>query len=1724
MMNSLVRSSRTGPDQTINVVGVATWTANIHFTAPESRDQYRFTIKTASKENTFAIIILLKETAQESSPPNGFILIDAEVTFDKINLKLAQESSNVAFCSTTANGILILKDVNVEVIKPPENYQIYEFQAFIFVPGGEVIIEKLSFGENTHFGSISPIWLKGGLLADESSEVTMRVVYEGDRGWIGVEGNTSTSTYPDLNLKNWIFGGSPTAKPSHGLWLKNVGEVELTSCSFWSFKKGSESPIVDGSAIHAELCSSSSLTITSCSFTSCSSLGNGGAIFVDLSSLGSGTYLLSSLSFGDGKEGNEMNSHGVGKFGRDVFVEIGSLSRDILVAEKFSGSYPSREETSTDIFTPFERESIFFHDQSMAASILYLFYGYSLGQLIVDENGEDNALCGSRFLPCSSITVGSDQVKPSTIDGPISLLISSDLSHASLLTTTAQSVSVTQSDPSTTIIATKEGSFSISDGTLQLIAVHLKGDGSSRTSSLFSLSGGQLEVSSGSISDFSSSIAGTIFSGTLSSSSSLIIEHTTITSCTSSTTANVLSLSLSKSSTVLFLRNILRNCASTANVLSFTQSEVLDGSEISLLYCEFVQTAPSANSGAEIFFGNTLLPQANKFTLAGSTSNSISNKVLVGAQALNDLLPSSSNVFRATSQDEGECDDGRYPGSQSLPTLFGFVDDTQTSPLVLVEGTFPLNEALPLNPATMSLLGRSTTRSVLQIDLGTASSPSGPALSVGSTQSLILESLGLLIKQASPFISTAGTLSIEQCSFTGPSNTGNTQTISATAGHVFITETTFENLQSEQVGAILSVSNTHLEIDSSVTFSSCKSSESGGALTLDISTLYDPVVLFQLKFTECSASKQGGGFSATVAHSVDSSNLFDFTIQECVFISCQVGSSSNSDRIGGGGFALSVENMAKVSIVGCSFKDCTATSGTGLGGGFYLDIRLSTRTDRKTAYSLTTANGPPKVQLSFESCSAEYGSWFFIDAVEVGSADEAKDVGYGNLDFDYRTATSAAKDMFAGQSTEPTFVDLLSLFPSIDKALFLGDGGDDSQTCDSAVLRCSTLPGVQSKVNGNWKKYKLFIHVSVKFDAGCSFSGVPLELVKTTETISSHSQIRLSGSTLDVDLPSVLSFQTVVTIKNIEFVINQKTGIQPFIVVECGQNAITFVDVKLSNGVSEQSYSQTMILIKSGMLIINKLTFEDIDTESDAPIWLIGGSLIDESENEVTMRVVYEGDRGWIGVEGDTSTSTYPDLKLKNWNFGGSPTAKPSHGLWLKNVGVVELTSCSFSSFKKGSESPIVDGSAIHAELCSSSSLTIVSCSFTSCSSLGNGGSLSATVVGGRLVISKSSFASSSASIAGGAISVDFSSLDSGSYSLTSLSFASSCISSGDGKWVFISGREFASLVTKERWAGTFNSLSLSSDADKLWGLDLAEDESSSLRSISLLHFLLGSSYRNPDSTITVGQSGKDQFGCGETKATPCRTVEWSVKEAADSVVDVVVASNSLLSSPIILSNSDLQIAPDSDVLCPFVVSLQNSSSASASMIRVERNSILTLRSLSMSFSLPASLGSVIVASSGIVSVESCVIQKAVLSQPFLVSVQSSHTITNTSFLSSTFKSSAFVLSACQSLSIEDTRIANNSFDASFLVISNNSIKQNTSLVELSIPPKTTSEDTPSFHVSLSSFTSSSTTPTPQFVSVTSDSQIQKPAVLVKWTARQPLLLRRRVVCEDCFVMVSQSP
>ncbi|KAK2959466.1 hypothetical protein BLNAU_5515 [Blattamonas nauphoetae] len=282
----------------LNIRTKTTWTVDNEVTKP-------VTIK--SEDSNRATLNLKNETAANVTTLEGYFRVSAETRLDTIDLVLYQYSTAMSFVSLTAATTLTIS--NVEIKTNRTGSQGHTHQTAFFVGNGQIVIESISFSSNPDFDPYAPIWLAGGSLIDESeNKVTMTVVYRGDRGWIGLEGNTTTDipNYPNLKLKKWSFGGNSTAKQSHGLYLTNFGTVELTSCSFSSFKKGWEEIILDGSAIHAVLCSSSILSITSCSFTSCSSEGNGGSVSATLAG---GSFTITDSTFSSTASGNGGGLH-----------------------------------------------------------------------------------------------------------------------------------------------------------------------------------------------------------------------------------------------------------------------------------------------------------------------------------------------------------------------------------------------------------------------------------------------------------------------------------------------------------------------------------------------------------------------------------------------------------------------------------------------------------------------------------------------------------------------------------------------------------------------------------------------------------------------------------------------------------------------------------------------------------------------------------------------------------------------------------------------------------------------------------------------------------------------------------------------------------------------------------------------------------------------------------------------------------------------------------------------------------------------------------------------------------------------------------------------------------------------------------------------------------------------------------------------------------------------
>ncbi|KAK2945195.1 hypothetical protein BLNAU_19884 [Blattamonas nauphoetae] len=170
------------------------------------------------------------------------------------------------------------------------------------------------------------------------------------------------------------------------------------------------------------------------------------------------------------------------------------------------------------------------------------------------------------------------------------------------------------------------------------------------------------------------------------------------------------------------------------------------------------------------------------------------------------------------------------------------------------------------------------------------------------------------------------------------------------------------------------------------------------------------------------------------------------------------------------------------------------------------------------------------------------------------------------------------------------------------------------------------------------------------------------------------------------------------------------------------------------------------------------------------------------------------------------------------------------------------------------------DGSFVYSSLTSSDDrLEIVSCSFSACSSTGNGGCMAIAVEAGTLLISHSSFSRCSSADRGGALLLDFSNLLSFEhYKLDTVCFGREeerNTATNFGNDVFVIGRDLASQIEASQWE---DSLTAAQQSDLMGSDSLTQNVE------SLLRFLVGD-------VVFVSSSG-DDLNIG-LKDSPFRTL-----------------------------------------------------------------------------------------------------------------------------------------------------------------------------------------------------------------------------------------------------------
>ncbi|KAK2954117.1 hypothetical protein BLNAU_10934 [Blattamonas nauphoetae] len=234
-----------------------------------------------------------------------------------------------------------------------------------------------------------------------------------------------------------------------------IMKTATDSCSFISCSsKG------NGGALKIAVVSSGTVTISDTSFVCCSATGNGGGIWLDLSASTSTSTSFSSLVFGSGSDSNNAI------LGSKVFVQSSNVKTDaegVLIGLKptLSGS----------ILTTAEKNE-FVGNNTLPESLLFFWYPHiaSSGAVHVHSDGEDHANCGRIELACQTLPHSFTSLKTTR-----TITLDSSLQVPASLPTLTQSLTISAlaGSPQTLTLAS-DVSFTVSAGTLSFSSLSIE--------------------------------------------------------------------------------------------------------------------------------------------------------------------------------------------------------------------------------------------------------------------------------------------------------------------------------------------------------------------------------------------------------------------------------------------------------------------------------------------------------------------------------------------------------------------------------------------------------------------------------------------------------------------------------------------------------------------------------------------------------------------------------------------------------------------------------------------------------------------------------------------------------------------------------------------------------------------------------------------------------------------------------------------------------------------------------------------------------------------------------------------------------------------------------------------------------------------------------------------------------------------------------------------------
>ncbi|KAK2952929.1 hypothetical protein BLNAU_12105 [Blattamonas nauphoetae] len=797
------------------------------------------------------------QTALEQSTPFSCEAHQATLTGNTITL-----SKTGQFTTSSADSVLTLSSLSLYFTSS-------QTQPIISLSLGKIVVSDCTVGNGdadipVSFGSVS-----GGLL-EISGTNTLKLVSPSSPLFVVTSGNLKIGSGTTLTH-------SATTRTS-SLFVLSGGSATLTSLSVPSLTLDSASSVFS-------LTNTASLSVSSITFDSISNEGSGSVIH----STTTGTLSLSSVSF------SSCNC-GVNGKGRSVFISRPSFSSGDVVMKSVSittaGTLGSHEvylegQNVGAVVTSDWTSLIGMNDETLSKAKLaqvigsdltnttnsgplgYHLYPHASGAVFVSEGFWDHGKCGQEHLPCSSFTFAYSLLTDTTTE----IRLSSDLTLSTTLSSPITGASITSTSQKSLVFGST-GQFVVEAGSLSFSSIGFLipssltkplfvVKGSTRTlsdtvtitnpssathsASLFVVEGGTLTLSS------------TVFDFTVPfSSTSALLTQTggnlkldTVTIGNVSRTigdGSVVHSTLSSSENKLEIVGCsISACSSTGNGGVLFVSSSLDHNPVNLIINSTFGSAISCGEGKK---GEWIFLRGRSFEsyLKDSTwTGSISNLVAPADDAL------------LWGEDGSEKEDSEYASLSLLYYLKGYNEPT----IAVGDGG---RDGVGCGRTHLVCLSLSTAVSHLsgsepfEIEIVSALSLVGKeTFSSSFTMKPSKEAATITVGESGAFEESANILTLSTLTFDGTGTERSTSLLSIVdTGSITIAGCTFTNLKTSGKGSVFSSTLTEdntLSVSNS-SFSSCSSTENGGALFVEVNG-GSFVIPKTLTFTRCSSQGKG---------------------------------------------------------------------------------------------------------------------------------------------------------------------------------------------------------------------------------------------------------------------------------------------------------------------------------------------------------------------------------------------------------------------------------------------------------------------------------------------------------------------------------------------------------------------------------------------------------------------------------------------------------------------------------------------------------------------------------------------------------------------------------------------------------------------------------------------------------------------------------------------------